>query len=625
MKLGKAFSDSVIIEKTSRTRLPKDGRPSWWLGSGRALIFATLLFLSMFILTIRLVHLTLIGGHELRSLADGNRTRELVRHAPRGRILDRTGNALADNIPQYRLLKPCEGSSPTQCVQYLSKQDGEELVKKGLPSGSFVEVDYARTYTLGDKAAHAVGYVGELSQEELSRDYYSLRNYHRGDRIGRSGAEAVYEEKLRGRDGRELVEVNANGNIVRVLGRDKEIPGEDITLSIDSGLQITAATAFPAGMKGAVVITKPLTGEVLALYSSPSYDPNNFSRGLSEEEYSGLIDNPDRPLFDRAIGGTYPPGSTFKIVTALAGLEEGAITPDTTVDDTGVITIGPFSFANWYFTEYGKTEGNIQLVRAITRSNDIYFYKAGERIGITKLADWARKVGIGKPLGIELGGEASGLMPDPDWKNKQFQTAADLEARNNLWYLGDTYHAAIGQGYVLATPLQVNTWTNVVASSGKLCRPTIEKKGAGESQSRNCKDLGIQKETLSNIKQGMTGACAPGGTGWPLFGFGVPKPSDQPGGDTTAASSSARLIAVPVACKTGTAEFGIELDKTHAWFSAFAPVPKEFVDPQILSQTAESITGDPEISVTVIIEGGGEGSTAGGPVVKKIFEEWFGR
>jgi len=163
-------------------------------------------------------------------------------------------------------------------------------------------------------------------------------------------------------------------------------------------------------------------------------------------EYEALLANPDQPLFDRALGGIYPPGSTFKIVTSLAALEEGSVRRDTTVDDIGVLTIGPFSFPNWYFQQYGKTEGMVNIVKALQRSNDIFFYKTGEWLGITKLAAWAHKVGIGKPLGVELGGEASGLMPDPAWKKARFATPEDREAKYDEWYLGDTYHVSIGQG-----------------------------------------------------------------------------------------------------------------------------------------------------------------------------------
>jgi penicillin-binding protein 2 len=207
--------------------------------------------------------------------------------------------------------------------------------------------------------------------------------------VGRTGAEAVYEDRLRGRDGKELVEVDAHGSIMRTLGRDREKAGQDIMLSVDIALQAKVAENFPKDQKGAVVVSKPSTGELLALYSSPSFDLNMFSSGLSQQSYNDLVANLDQPLFDRAIGGVYPPGSTFKLVTSLAALEEGVVKKDTTVDDVGVLKIGPFSFPNWYFLQYGKTEGLVDIVKALGRSNDIFFYKTGEWVGITKLALWA--------------------------------------------------------------------------------------------------------------------------------------------------------------------------------------------------------------------------------------------
>ncbi len=655
MKLGKAFSDSLIVEQKRIRHVSVDKPDSWWLGRGRALFFASGFLVAFFILVWRLFELTVVQGRSMRALADNNRTRDLVRHAPRGNLLDRTGKPLTTNIPEYRLTKPCEREKEIElCIQRLSQEEGEQLAKEGLPDGWYLEQDYLRQYPYGEALAHAVGYVGEITESELNDDYYALRNYHPGDRLGRMGAEAVLEERLRGRDGRELVEVDAKGKIIRSLGRQEEAPGEDVSLSLDAGISQAAAKAFPAGLKGAVVVTKPLTGEILALFSSPSFSPNAFSFSMTTSQYQLLVDNPDTPMFNRVIGGVYPPGSTFKIVTAVAALEEKAITPETTVEDIGVITIGPFTFPNWYFIQYGKTEGMVSLVRAIQRSNDIFFYKTGEWLGITKLAEWAKKFGIGKTLGIELSGEAAGLMPDPGWKNANFTTRADLEGRNNEWYLGDTYHVAIGQGYLLTTPLQVNAWTNVIANNGKLCKPTIKKAISDKREAKsNCKDLNIKKETIELITEGMRRACDTGGTGWPLFGFSVIpasheaagqapagiQPSDDPTGSRVGARDDNSKVSIPVACKTGTAEFGDPNDRTHAWFTVFGPIPvpdtgnqavklDHAFEPDTGNQSIKRdqiISGEPEISITVLVEGAGEGSSVAAPIAKKILEEWFGR
>ena len=634
MKLGKAFSDSLIVEAKRAKRLRDDEESFWWLGAGRALIVATVFCVAFFVLIWRLFTLTIIDGRRYRMLADGNRTRELVRHAPRGLLLDRTGKPLVANIPQYRLIAPCGTGSV--CTKRLSKEEGEQLEKGGLPAGQFLEVDYSRQYLYSSSLAHVVGYTGELSEKELATEYFSLRNYRTGDRVGRTGAEAVYEERLRGRDGKELVEVDAQGRILRILGRDPEEKGEDITLSLDANLARVAEEAFAGVAKsggvdrGAVVVAKSTTGEVLVLYSSPSYDPNLFSLGMSQAQYEALVNDPAIPMFMRAIGGVYPPGSTFKIVTSLAGFEEGVITKDTTVEDVGVIKIGLFTFPNWYFLQYGKTDGMVDVVKALQRSNDIFFYKIGEWLGVTKLTGWARRVGLGKPLGIELAGEASGLLPDPAWKVTRFDTAADREARNDQWYLGDTYHMAIGQGYLLTTPLQVNAWTNVIANGGKVCKPTIEKTANSKQQKANCKDLNIKKETIDLITEGMRKACEPGGTGWPLFNFSVSASKRQRVNEQNIdALTDERndAIFVPLACKTGTAEFGDPQNRTHAWFTVFAPIPKDLASDtgNQAIKPDQVIAGDPEISVTVLVEGAGEGSNIAAPIAKKILEVWFAR
>lgn len=622
MKLGKAFSDNVIEEKSTRMHYKDDEGSSWWLGMGRVLMFVTLLCVAFFILLWRLFDLTLIQGHHFRVLAEGNRTRELVRHAPRGILLDRTGKPLVENIPYYRLIKPCSTTGLDNCVTPVTREEGDALSKKGLPAGTFLEVDYRRNYLYPEALSHVLGYTGELSEQELQDEYYKQRDYHAGDRVGRVGSEALFEEQLRGRDGKELVEVDAQGKIVRTLGIDPELPGENVTLSIDAGLQQVVMDSFPKGEKGAVIVSKPSTGEVLALYSSPAYDLNQFSYGLSQQQYEALTNNPDQPMFDRAIGGVYPPGSTFKIVLAIAALETGAINKDTMVDDVGILKIGPFSFSNWYFTQYGKTDGLVDIVKGLQRSNDIFFYKVGEMLGITKLSAWARKLGLGNVLGIELPGEASGLMPDPAWKKTQFTSPADRAAHNDEWYLGDTYHVAIGQGYLLVTPLQVNAWTDIIANNGSLCRPTIQKTLGGVffGEKSPCHDVGISQNTLNLVTEGLYEACQTGGTGWPLFNFGITKTL---AGGTPSASPSATFTRVPVACKTGTAEFGDPDNRTHAWFTAFAPVPSQYAKEE--DPNMPILTGDPEIAVTVLVEGAGEGSNVAAPVAKQIFDAWFSR
>ncbi|MCX8008974.1 MAG: penicillin-binding transpeptidase domain-containing protein [Patescibacteria group bacterium] len=612
---GSAFFDTVVVESKQVSRRKDIARDTWWRGSGRVLVFAVFLWGSLSILVARLFQLTIIDGYRYRVLANGNRTKELIRHAPRGILSDRAGNPLVKNIPQFRLLSPCKENPDQLCISRLSEEEGRNLEEGGLPSKHFLEVEYRREYLYPESTAHVVGYIGEVSEKELSDEYYVLREYARGDSIGRTGSESVFEDRLRGRNGRELVEVDAHGRIVRVLGRDPEIPGEDMVLSLDAELSQTVMDAFPKGKDGAVIVSVPHTGEILALYSSPTFSLNDFSLGMTDEAYKRTFENPRRPLFNRAISGVYPPASTYKLVSGLAALETGAMKKDTKIEDIGVIKIGKFEFPNWYFLKYGKTDGMVDMVKALARSNDIYFYKLGEAVGITRLREWSSAVGIGKPLGIELPGEAAGVLPGPEWKKARFTSEADIQARQNEWYLGDTYHIAIGQGYLLTTPLHVNAWTNVIANGGYLCRPTIKKIDARhQSLEKTCVNLNIKKETIDVITEGMRQACSDGGTAFPLFNFKI-MPQE--------ATSSGSIKIVPIACKTGTGEFGHPQNKTHAWITLFAPMRDESVPSS--QKTNTMITGEPEISITVLVEEGGEGSDAAAPIAKKILEYWFSR
>ena len=360
-----------------------------------------------------------------------------------------------------------------------------------------------------------------------------------------------------------------------------------------------AASALD-GQKGAIIASVPQTGEILTLYSSPSFDPNSFIKG---EGVDRLLLDPNLPLYNRAISGTYPPGSTFKIVSSIAGLESGILDKSTQFEDTGILRVGDFSFGNWYFLQYGRVEGLINVVRALARSNDIFFYKVAEGLGVDKLADWGVRFGMGKPLGIDIEGEVGGVMPDREWRKR---------VKNADWYLGDTYHVGIGQGDILTTPLQVNQWTNIIASNGKSCKPHLLKIRNSKSEIRNeCVDLKLKKENIELVKEGMKQACDTGGTGWPLFEFKVKslklKVDERNFFDGGTASGSAeKLVKIPVACKTGTAEYGNPENHTHAWFTVFAPIE------------------NPQIAITVLVEGGGEGSSVAAPIAKKMLEEWFG-
>ncbi len=522
-------------------KLNQDKKQSWFTWALRGF-----LAFGFLILSVRLFELQIIKGSYFRSLSDENRIRRISITAARGKIFARGGEELVAN------------SEIKKRIEFKKSGGYIKVTDLGNAKPEEVITEPERIYPLGDKFSHISGYLSEVNSSEVSKvDPNCLDRGERklGNLTGRTGLEEEYDCDLRGVDGEALIEVDSMGRFVRLLGLKEPIFGSDIHTTIDIGIQKKAAEAL-GDKKGAVVVSDG-RGQILAMYSSPSFDPTNISSGLS---------NPDLPFFNRSISGTFHPGSVFKIVTATAALEDHKIDRNFTYDDEGIIKIGDFSYTNWYFTQYGGREGVINLVKGIARSTDTMFYKLGEMVGVDRLAFWARKFGLSKPLGIDLPGESAGIVPDPKWKN---------DVKGERWFLGNTYHMAIGQGDLTATPLQANIITSVVANGGKFCRPYLNSK-----LSIDCTDLGISKETLEIVKEGMVGACSSGGTAFPFFDF---KPQ--------------------IACKTGTAETE-EKDKTHAWFSAFGP------------------TDNPQIVVTVIVEKGGEGSVVAAPIARKIFDYW---
>lgn len=567
--------------------------------------FFLLLMIAFSLLLGRLFQLMIWEGKRYRTLSEEQRVRERKISAPRGLIKDRNGQVLVRNKPVYKKLINGTTDQPDneEDFKIISHEEAVEIEAKGGAEAAGLRIDVARDYVWGGVLAHVIGYTGEATEEEIqsstlrqsSGQRSEIQNYELGDRIGRMGVEEEYDESLRGVDGKELIETDAQGVPIRVLGKIDPKAGEDLTLSIDLSLQKKAAEGL-VDQAGVVVVSDPKTGEILALYSSPSFDPNFFVGGTYE--IREILEDQEEPLFNRAIAGLYPPGSVFKIITAAAGLEEGVIDRTTEIEDVGAIQIGPYRFGNWFFDQYGKKEGMVDIVKAIKRSNDIFFYKVGEIVGVEKLAQWGRRFGVGKGLGIDIPGEGEGVMPDPQWREV---------VKNDQWFLGDTYHLSIGQGDLLVTPLQVNFWTGVVTNGGKLCQPVLKKLEATRDELHNqCQAIGLKEETISLIKEGMKGACEPGGTGWPLFNFKIKSENLKIDGKNFLDAGSG-LVEIPTGCKTGTAEFGDPQDKTHAWFTVFAPFK------------------DPEIVVTVLVEGGGEGSYVAAPIAKEILEEWFGR
>ena len=535
-------------------------------------LYAIFIAIEMGIIFIRLFQLTVVRGKYFSSLADQNRVKEVIIEAPRGTITDRKGKILASN----------------------SKPD---MYSKNL------RIESTRTYYQSDAISHVVGYRQTADENDLENDP-CVNKLILGDKTGKKGIEQLLECDLRGEHGKKLIEVDAHGAYKKTLSVFQPKHGENIKLAMDLTLQETAYDAL-GKEKGAVVAIKAGTGEILTLVSKPGYSAQEFEDG-SGEEVEKIIKNPDKPLFNRATEGTYPPGSIYKLIVAAAGLEEGAMTADETILDKGVLEAGSLKFHNWFFLEYGKTDGEVDIVKALQRSNDIYFYTLGAKLGPEKIRFWSELFGLQKASGIGLH-EAVGIVPSSFWKE---------DVLKEQWYLGDTYNLSIGQGYVAVTPLQLARVTSVFANNRKLCSSTLIKKdgSAGES---DCEKVPISQGTYAKIREGMKAACEVGGTGYPFFDFSVNQPissaqlkKDIENGlrDQYEATSSAMIRRkISVGCKTGTAESHGDERNPHSWFTVFAPFD------------------NPEIVVTVLVEEGGQGSDVAAPIAKKVLTEHFER
>lgn len=587
-KTGVAFADYILKDSSKRKEYDYEGKKR----SSRDLLLPLLFLILFAVLSSRLFYLQIIRGSYYKYLSDSNRTKTVVIHAPRGIIFDRNGTPLVFNMPGFREVVDNKTILLSQ----------EEALVKIAEGKQGLEVDSLRQYPFKEAFSHVVGYIGQISKEELTSSDYST--YKGGDIIGKSGIEQQYQEILKGVDGKQLYEVDARGKLIRKLGQEDPIAGRNITVTLDSGLQNATYEASKNVTKGAIIVSSP-KGEILALLSKPSFDPNLFTMGSAykvstEGSYltleDVLLDSSRQPLLDRSISGVYPPGSTFKLVVAAAGLTNKIIDENYEIEDSGVLNVGAFSFSNWYYTGYGGKDGNVNLVKGIKRSNDIFFYKLAEKIGVDKISETAFKFGLDKPLGIDLQGEKGGTVPTQNWKKSNI---------GEQWYLGDTYHYGIGQGFLLTTPLQVNSWAQIIANGGTLYKPYLLK--------------GIKPQVLASklldsnstdlIRQGMIESCAPGGVAWPLYNLKIKNEKLKIDNKNflPVATGSADMRQVVVACKTGTAEHGGKDTKPHAWITLFAPAYK------------------PEIVVTVLAEESGEGSNIAAPIAKKILENWFSR
>jgi penicillin-binding protein 2 len=449
--------------------------------------------------------------------------------------------------------------------------------------GVSVEVGTKRHYPPDGLAAHLLGYVGEVNPQEMAL----FPAYRLGDLIGKFGIERQWETDLRGRGGGQQIEVDATGRRLRVLGEIEASAGQSLMLTIDRALQEKTETAL-AGREGAVVVLAVHSGEILAMVSRPTFDPNMFARGIKPGEWRGLVTDPLRPLNNRVIQGQYPPGSTFKVMMAAAAVEKGVISPSTRFSCSGGLPFGRRVFRCWKRGGHGS----VDLQQAIAQSCDVYFYQVGQRLGIDAIAEYARRFGLGAPLGIALDHEAPGLIPDSAWKKERLGVQ---------WYAGETLSVVIGQGYVTATPLQMAVAAATVANGGIVYRPHIVKQVLSdegglvrEYTPEVIRKTGIRASTLQLIRDGMRDVVnSRSGTG---------KKAQLPGIVVAGKTGTSQVIA-------GTRGKGTILPRQyrdHAWFIAFAP--------------AEA----PEVAVACLIEHAGEGGgAAAAPVTREVLDAYF--
>lgn len=426
------------------------------------------------------------------------------------------------------------------------------------------DVDDKRVYPEGKIFASVVGYTSQVTEEELG----CIKGvcYNPGMRIGRSGVERAMEMELKGKDGGIIEEVDVGGSLVRERGRNEGERGADVELAIDARVQKLMYEAM--GENEGVAVLIDVQGKVLGLVTTPTYDPNEITKYLEDTS---------KPYFlNKATSGVYPPGSVFKMVTAYAGLDSGVIDATTMIEDTGEIKIGEYRYGNWYFDQYGRKEGEVELTKALARSNDIYFYKVGEGVGINRLVTEAKKFGYGAKTGLEIP-ENAGLVPDPLWKERR---------TGEKWFLGNTYHLSIGQGDLLVTPVQVARAT-LGAISGRLCKLSILKNSRAE-----CSDLNLKTDELNLVREGMRKACATGGVAFPFFDF-----------------------APYVLCKTGTAQHAGQNPSTGSGPSESEVLPHAWI-------TVAYPGENPEVVLTVFVEAGGEGSKVAAPIAREILEGW---
>ena len=584
--------------------VPPNRREAW---GRRILALAITCSLGFLALLGQLWYLQVLEGGRLHELSEKNRIRIRPVAAPRGILFDRNGLALVDNRPAFTLsLIPRELEDRDAVVARLSvllKIPAGELmealervapdsirpvrVRRGLTledvtkveerklelPGVIVEVEPQRTYPTSTFAAHLLGYVREVSDEQMKQG-----RYRRGDMIGQSGLERLLDEYLRGRDGGERIEVDAYGRPVQLMRRDEPNPGAQVITTIDRRIQEAAEQAM-AGKAGSVVVIDPRNGDVLAMTSSPAFPLDRLTGNVDRDEWLQLVRDPMTPLMNRALQGQYPPASVFKIIVAAAGLQEGSLTPMDRIYCNGEFNLGNWTFRDWKPGGHGHLDMN----GAIAQSCDIFFYQAGLKVGGETMARYAQAFGLGAPTGIDLGGERFGLVPFTPSQRARLKRA---------WQAGDTVNMSIGQGQLLVTPLQIARMMAAVANGGILWKPRlvqrVEQADGSVAYSASAKMTdrvelspvvwAFLRHALASVVKDGTGALA-------------------------------RVPGVDIAGKTGTAQTIAKSDASkgqdHAWFASFAPAD------------------DPQYVVVVLVERGGKGGQVAALIARQIYEAIF--
>ena len=584
--------------------------------AGRLHVMLVICLVLFTVLIGRMVYLQLWRGDYYAKQSDGNRLRQSKISAPRGLIYDSEGKVLVNNLPGYAVVLQKQSKYKEETLQRLStllNMPVEDIKKKIAASANYYEpimlknnldiqlvtrieeqrrympevmltVQTIRNYPYHELAVHALGYVGEVSEYEMERNLF--KDVTQGSIVGKEGLEKSYDKYLRGTDGAFMEEVDVGGNVVKHYDSIQPVQGKSLKLTLDYELQaelekftdkhlayLRNSGIAPGARAAAVVALDPRNGAVRAMVSRPGYDPNWFVHGISSKNWNSINNDPNYPMNNKVITGEYPPGSTFKIVTGSAAFELKKVGLDEPIFDGGFHPLVP-TMGN----AGGEVLGWLTFIKALAMSDNVYFYELGNRVGIDNIAKYARIYGFGEKTGIDLDGESKGLVAAKDVKRKIW---------NEDWRLGDTFNAAIGQGFNLTTPMQLAVMLSVVANGGVKYQPylvdsilNVDGSVFEKPKRHEGKHIDVSQQTIDYIRMGMSATTQEGGTA--SYFSGLPK---------------------AIAGKTGTAENSHGRD--HGLFVAYGPVD------------------NPELVVVCIVEQGGFGSTAAGPIVYKAFEEFF--